>query len=135
MTARGVGQWKRNKDSAAFVIAHELGHTLCQNHLAPSWRDSDAHIGDGSDLMGVSGRAHCPGVPDDAEQVRLDCDKDDTWGPLTLTTHETWVVQRWSTFNSAYLWGAPKPTDPGYYSVTAIGFDFCPGGPPGWCRE
>ena len=114
-------------DGLAYTLAHELGHTTCQDYLAPHFVPSTLHMSDDEDLMGDGGGSdQCgnPAVDEGRWLARFDCAADDYWGQTGLTTKAPWSAVRWDSSNSEYLWGAPKSTTQTEdFSLAAVNFD------------
>lgn len=116
----------KKTDQLAKILAHELGHTFCQNHLAPHVGKSDAHVTDYEDIMGGPRRANQCGsrLAETRFLARFDCAHDDYWAQSALTTQAAWAGARWASSNSEYLWGAPKSaTQTEFFSLQAINID------------
>lgn len=113
-------------DYVGYALAHELGHTTCQNQLSPHWSGGSLHMTDDEDLMGDGlGSNQCGGPAQEARWLaRFDCAMDDYWGQTSLTTKAPWTQLRWDSSNSEFLWGAPKPaTQDDYFSIADVGID------------
>lgn len=112
-------------DGFAVLFAHEMGHTTCQNYLAPHWQ-GDSHMSEDPDLMGTgTDPQSCAGMTYDNKVMRFDCAHDDYWGNADYNSQFPWATQRWSSSDNQFLWGAPKrnPVDDTWFSLDAVGID------------
>jgi hypothetical protein len=114
-------------DRLAQTLAHELGHTLCQDAGAPHFEASTMHFSDREDIMGDLGVLHnqCGPIFDQARWMsRFDCKADDYWGQTSLDTKAAWTATRWDSSDNEFLWGAPKnPDRTAWYSLRDVNMD------------